>query len=233
MAYIVYNSSLLDSRIQLSAEEITRPIAFGTNWVKARVGVRLIIQATQSISNYGDLWIGLCQGPYGMLTNNTVDAVAAHPGANLGASASMTWASGSVATTSNCYIARKVGASLVAGQGSNLFGNPSTYLVASPAVNTTRSAFYVDFVKSTSLMTMTLWAPTTTTAVSFDIPRYQHLANMENEGGPGYAGVSFNYNYAATSFATAATQPWDTVCVSWTRTQPVIEIDDITVVRYY
>lgn len=235
MPFIVFNQSLLDGRIQLGAEEIIRSMALGTTWMKLRLGVRLAVQAGAGTSGYSDLWMGLCQGPNGWTSSNTVDAVAMHPGSVYGSGATLAYnASGYVATNNQVYIARKVGTAIVAGQFEAIGGNQSTFLVASPLVNTVRSAFYADFIKSAGNITITSWVPGTAAMGMLDVSRYQHLSNMENEAAPGVGGTTWISSGAQSTLAIpGSAQLWDTVLVSWSRSTPVIEIDDITVVRFY
>ena len=70
MAFILQNSD--DRRIQVGGEELLRPLSFGTNWTRLRVGYRFRLNASFTIPA-GILMVGLCQGAQGFLSPSTTD----------------------------------------------------------------------------------------------------------------------------------------------------------------
>lgn len=134
---------------------------------------------------------------------------------------SWTYSGGSVATPANALLTQKNGTGTTALGTLTGSGYPVN-LTAQPSLNTIRSALYFDLTKTTpSSVTGSLWF---TATAPTDVTRYQHLANMDNETLAMTATVTHSITSAML---------WDTAFVSWGRSAPVIEIDDITVLRYY
>lgn len=76
MAFIV--TRLTENHIQLGREELIRKLPFGTNWRFLRIAALISINSNGAWTPGTDVppwWMGVTQGPYGILTENTVDAL--------------------------------------------------------------------------------------------------------------------------------------------------------------
>jgi hypothetical protein len=235
MAYIVQNLTLVDQRIQLGAEEIVRAMEIGTNWTKIRIGMRLCLPSSASFTGL-DFSVGVCQGSKGKTPVDTVDAVGIQVGGNSNPM-SLLWTYAVSLPTygyfthnySGAHAFRKVGNQLT---NSVTGGGYVTYIVAPPFLNTNRSAYYVDITKSPGSLVISNWQPPSGNPVMADVSRYAHLVNMESENaitvsGQSYQANSIVLNSVGGSFA------WGSVFLTWNRSMPVVEINDLTVLRYY
>lgn len=230
MAYIVQNVSLADQRIQLGAEELIRGLDFGTNWGKVRIGMRVAVQANSSFTGL-DFAVGVCQGNKGYTATDTVDAVGARTGA-IANPMSVTWTYNANGYVSHNFVGpfvfRKVGSQIVS---STFGGSYAAYMAAQPNVNTVRTGYYVDITKSAGAITVSTWRPASAIPAQTDCSRYAHLVNMETENAISVAGQGYNTDGLVLSIG--GSQAWDSLFVSWSRLMPVIEINDLTVLRYY
>lgn len=235
MAYIVQNLSLADQRIQLGAEEIVRAMEIGTNWTKIRIGMRLCFLGNATF-NGGDFSVGVCQGDKGKTAVDTTDAVGIQCG-SVTNPMSVIWTY-SVNLPTYAYFQhnyfgahafRKVGNQLtnsVAGGGS------VAEFVATPFVNTNRCGYYVDITKSPGSLVIANWAAGSASPAMVDVSRYAHLVNMESENAISISGQAYNSNGIVLT-SVGGNYAWDSVFVTWNRSMPVIEVNDLTVVRYY
>jgi hypothetical protein len=235
MAYIVQNLSLADQRIQLGAEEIVRAMEIGTNWTKIRIGMRLCMVGSATFAG-GDLSVGVCQGNKGKTPVDTTDAVGIQCGAVTNPM-SLTWTY-SISLPTYAYFQhnfagahafRKVGNQLA---NSLVGGSYVSMFVATPFLNTNRCGFYVDITKSGSGLVISNWSANSASPVMADVSRYAHLVNMESENAISVSGQAYNAN-GITLTTVGGSFAWDSVFVTWNRSMPVIEINDLTVVRYY
>jgi hypothetical protein len=234
MAYIVQNLTLADQRIQLGAEEIVRAMEIGTNWTKIRIGMRLGLLGNATFSG-ADLSVGVCVGNKGKTPIDTTDAVGVQCGANANPM-SLVWTY-SLNYPTYAYFShnftganafRKVGPAITNQVG----GGYVTYVVAPPFLNSNRTGYYVDIYKGVGSLTFASWAPSNATVVMIDVSRYSHLVNMESESAISVGGQSYNANSVVLN-SVGGNFNWDSVFISWNRSIPVIEINDVTVVRFY
>lgn len=235
MAYIVQNLSLADQRIQLGAEEIVRAMEIGTNWTKIRIGMRLCVLSSAGFTGL-DFSVGVCQGNKGKSPVDTTDAVGIQAG-GVTNPMNLTWTY-SISLPTYAYIThnfsgahafRKVGNQLA---NSLVGGGTVTYIITAPFLNTNRSAYYVDITKSPGSLVISNWQPPSMNPVMTDVSRYAHLVNMESENAISISGQSYQAN-GITLTSVGGSFAWDSVFVNWNRSLPVVEINDLTVVRYY
>lgn len=231
MAFIVFSQSLLDGRIQLGAEEITRPLAFGTNWNRIRIGIRWAFLTQGSIGLWSDFLLGVCQGPKGFTSLNPLDVITTHPGYTGLGVAQWSYSAGVLNNSNTAFNAyKKIGPTI--SQIATSAQPTNVYAPAFPLVNSVRSAYYIDITKYAGGVGFNMWAPATIATASSDLNRYLHLANMENDGTPSCPAGAFSLCYISNT-PIVSNQLWDTVQLSWSRSMPVIEINDITVIRFY
>ena len=242
MPYIVQNLTALDLRLQLGAEELIRPISFGSQWGRIRIGVRLVFLYGNSSPSPqigftgGTFYGGVCVGSAGFSSPNCVDAVGCWYGGTT-TPATQPWfytfaagAYGLVSTNSNpgVYYFRKTG-SAITGTGAGGY----LYTVAHPYASTNYCGAYWDITRtSPTSTTLDHWCSCASTAVAMaNMTRANHISNMESEGTPTASGIS--YNHQGSTAITTTNAPWDTVFVGWQRSVPVIEIRDLMVLRFY
>ena len=231
MPYIVQNLLAGDTRLQLGAEEITRPIGFGSQWTKIRIGVRMACLVGSTFAGPG-FYCGVCVGSKGFKAIDCTDAVGAWLGTvNPMDTQTYTYNAQGYTTAFGVGSAkfRKVGASITA--VSNIAGSYNFSIVAYPLTNTNYSGFYLDILRlSPTLTRLSSWGQSSNAAI-YNLTRSQHLANMENEQTLTASGQALtpsgDENIATTNAA------WDTVFVGWGRSVPVLEIRDLTVLRIY
>lgn len=227
MAYIVQNVFQSDLRLQLGAEEIVRAMNFGIQWTKVRIGVRFFVQGGSAFTG-GSFYGGVCQGSKGYSAVDCTDVLCASFGSTGMPTVGWGWSGGLFTVNSGVYVVRKVGAVHTAA-GST--GSYPVTLAAQPNTNILNCVYW-DFTKLTaSTFKCSQWAPYSTSA-STNMTRYLHLSSMENENQPGPP-TTYYENPVNSISASGSSMLWDHVFVGWTRTCPVLEIHDITVLRFY
>lgn len=215
-----------DKRLQLGVEEFVRPFAFGNNWNYIRVGVRMAVGGSATITN-AQLQIGVCSGTTATFNNaNTTDYIGAHLGNGFGA-ATFTYNAGPPAyyNISNQFIlVRRVGnTNTTTGIGSN------NYFLSAVASGANRSLFMVDFLRLNSTsMTIKPWIAGSSTAAQTDAVPYILWRCAENEVNPFTAFVSAGANFDTVACGSF----YDTVSIYWNKASPTIEVSEIMVMRY-
>jgi hypothetical protein len=222
MAFIV-EPIALDRALQLGNEEFIRPMSFGTNWSKIRIGVVAALNATQGLRQAGFL-MGVCAGAgSSWKTVNTSEFVGVHFGATvenstyayvLGPPAYFTQAGVSVPSVTK-----------LAGVVSNRGGaNTTAYFGAMPS--TTRVAYFLDITKGSSYIVNALW-PNSIANAQADNSIATFIANMETDGTP-----TNTASLGAQTFAYAGAGLLDTLNLSWNHSTPVMTIFAIAVCRF-
>jgi hypothetical protein len=227
MAYIVQNLLAQDVRLQLGAEELIRPMNFGSQWMKVRIGVRFFVQGGSAF-NGGSMYGGVCQGNKGYSAVDCTDVLVAAMGNVPPPSQAWAWSGGLFTVNSGVVVYRKVGA---VHTSSGATGSYPVTLAAQPNTNILNCVYW-DFTKLTaSTIKCSQWAPYSTSG-STNMTRYLHLASLENEAAPGPV-TGYYENPVNSLNVSGSPMLWDNVFVGWTRTCPVLEIHDITVLRFY
>ena len=223
MAFIVETISG-DRRIQLGYEEFIRRMTIGTNWTKIRIGLRLALNGSSSLSSSAPFFLGVCQGANGFLSPVTTDYFGAKPG-NTSAEG-WTFTAGAPGSynpvNAGYYVAKKTGSTIT---NTGIVVPNSPFFVSSPATN--HSQFFLDITKGSPNYTTAMWAPNSVQVVT-DVAVSAFLSNLENETAPGT--VTALGALSTNAYSGAAL--FDSVSVVWTRSTPTVEISDIAVCRF-
>jgi len=219
MAHIVEVSG--ERRLQLSNEEIVRPMAWGSSWTKLRIGIRLAWHGAQSFATY-EGGIGLCVGQSGYY--NTVTT--AYAGYLLHSAYNWTPPCYSSSTGTPGFTTTKYGSTVT----KVAFAYSLSHFISQASTNL--SQFMVDVQKVGNVFTFQYRVPTLADASRYVSP-YDFLRNMENENGA--------LLYCSTLSAAAAAQAavtvndgfqFDTISLFHGKTIPAMEIGGIEVVRF-
>jgi len=225
-----------EQRVQLGADEIIRPMAWGTNWAKIRIGMRIAINTQQTFANAAFI-VGVCQGnTAGWTSTSTTDAIGISQGNIFTNIYNTSWGYFSafggvnIGGTSGICCGRKVGANYTSNTAVN---TASIYCAAQPLMGAARSIFLVDISKNfNGTISATTWG-LDLSSVSQDCSRFWLLYQMENETAPKTPANSGLTSNGAASLSVAGSLAWDNVFISWSRSVPIMEVCDVTVVRYY
>lgn len=227
MAFIVYD---LDRGVQLGAESLIRPFAFGTNWQKIRVGILCSVNATiQTLdSSINAPRLGICTGNKADLDPNPTDVIympffPPSPSA---------WTIGGVSPVLWVYPAGGTGtsASQKVGSTTNIIGSVTTSAQALSLSPYVRCPMFVDITKGTvgnATITVGMWTAQNTTA-AIDRSSGEFLAAME-------AASPANTDEDLISSGTLplrTAKDWDSMFVTWSRSIPTLNIYQMAVVRF-
>lgn len=219
--------SLSDQRIQLGAEEIIRPMRFGSNWIKLRIGMRLSFNGIARLAN-GYFVVGVCQGSSassGFTAASPTDywGVSFGPGPtdfvyNLG-------------SPQNYYFTNSGNPTLYHRLGTTStntnFGAASSYHSAAPA----RSIYMVTFTKTGGNIVAVPSNPANLSSVA-DATQAQLLNMMDDDAGSGWSAIYTNMNsWTLTLAQGGGGQAMDSVSIYWNHSTPTVEISDLCVVK--
>jgi hypothetical protein len=217
---------LSDNRIQMGAEEIFRPMAWGTRWSKLRIGMRIGINAQTSFNN-GLFAVGVSQGNLGYGSSAPTDYFGGYWGGTTGPTPN-TFAFTQGATVS--FFTTQSG-QITAVQRSGNQGGIGTIgaSAANFAAGPNRSIYFCTITKGASY-TITSTVPTNPSNAG-DCS-YATFLNMLDDD----AGTSWTNYFAITTFSPTvpvgnSPQLMDTVTVYWNHSFPTIDISDLVVVR--
>jgi hypothetical protein len=232
MAFII-EPSPGNRTVQLGAEELVRPMGFGNNWIKIRVGIRLMFDTITPAVGW-KFHIGICSGKTDTYSSpNCVGWYGAY-WPNLGftpsydAGGNYLYYSGGAAVAFTA--SRKIGAvvtdiSASSGVQASFGGNSSVGY----------TFWCCDFFRSTGTSDGTNYGvrPNYTQYASTKISRDTFLRVMEDE--------SFNSTFATGVQNTGngiysqngLPLVMDTVSIVWNRSTPTVEIADLGVMRFY
>lgn len=213
--------------LELGAEEITRQMPFGTAWTKIRVGIRFnIIGQAMSI---GDLIFGICQGPYGITSLQSIDAYGVCPGSfGDGFSWTPNYLSPGAGTTGWSSLRSQNGVFINVGRNG---GITVPYFAGYAIGNSVVNVAYLDIIKTGTGITSGYWTASTTAQAQANTPTYQHLANLQNE-----VNAAFNVSLIQASYFTlsfASNYAWDSIFVSWNRSVPVVHLYEVSALMFY
>lgn len=222
MAFVTF--ILNEKRIQLGAETLVRPLSFGTNWRKLRIGFRCSLADTLADCNFTTLLVGVMQGGYGWPDPTVPDALAPIiGGTNLNTAA--TWSRLRDGSGNMCYRVisstatvwkqlNTVKVSATNGSGNGFLPTTHTGLLGGVLANVENLG--------TSFST-TSWASTVG-----NITRATLLTAMETETSP--SGFTTQAN---TTIAYTGTAQFNHAFVFWNHSTPSMDITDFCVTRYY
>lgn len=226
MALIVYD---LDRAVQLGAESLIRPFAFGTNWQKIRVGMLCSVNASigSLIGTVNAPRLGVCTGNKADLDSNTTDAIwfpfySSGVTFSIGGSSPALWVYTTAGT--GTVASQKVGAT-TSGIGS--VTTSSQALSLSPYL---RLPMFVDITKGTvgsATIAISMWTAQNVTA-SIDRSNGEFLAAME-------AASPANTDEDAASSPSLplrTAKDWDSMFITWSRTVPTLNVYQMAVTRF-
>lgn len=228
MAYIV-EQFVGDRGIQLGYEEFVRPLSFGTNWQKLRLGVHWAFNGSATLPIGIQPRLGFCVGNTGWF-GSPVDAISGVP-----------WGGGTPQLTGTppaTYYQSSATTVLtqqnIAGSVTNV-ANSYNYSGASASLypTTVRSAQFFTLTKGTSGSSAIThqYGGTLTAQAAVDVSRSSFLAQMENEAAA-VSGLTLGTNSATTLASGVYTKLWDSIFINWSRAVPTVCIYEICVVRY-
>lgn len=218
---------MTDRRIQLGRESFVRKFVWGTNWRKIKVGLLWAINDTFTTVYGAGLKVGVAAGDqFGFDSPNIIDYVGfQHHGNWNGVDLTRVTSNGQPAfNIGGSLSGRKVGPTITVGS------------------NNSSTSGYVGVVQSGILTGYT--ATITKLSDGYDIQgycygngglaqisRYDFIASCESDTNIGSWGNLAN-SWPTIPYA-ASLHPFDSLCVSWTRSVPTIEIGEIIVTRHY
>lgn len=218
-----------DNALQLGREEFVRPMGFGAQWRKIRIGLLFGVYVNPGVNTsyycYGgvNLYVGVCQGVNSGFSNPApIDALAINP---FTADTLLSYASASYwsSATNPGRLVWKYGSSTTTVTG----GSQSIYGMFPP----NRTAWFFDFTLTPRNSGLARVTPATyvTGTTPTDTTRTQFLTAMQSEDTPGLgtsntmsAVLDYSGNFLLNS-----------VCVWWSRSIPTLLISEISVTRFY
>ncbi len=238
MAWI-FDRFVNSRRFQMGREELLRPLPFGTDWTRLRIGIRYSVNdsarsAYVTAGNYGYCtYLGIQQGTGSFLNSTVADWIG---GGNIGSNA---LPNGQL----NSYNAGSPGYYTMAqGRPNAVWKTGSSYTFASESSVTVyitgsgeNAGFgnqyfcgsYVDIIKGSPNYTFNIYYCDTIANAQTNVTEAAFLANMELGGTPtnttGAAGKTIAYTGSGL---------FDTLSIIVTRCWPSTEIGSIAVVRY-
>lgn len=231
MAWLVNNPEWADTRMQIGTEELLRPLVFGSNWVKIRIGMRYMVPGFPSTFGPNVMRMGVCNGSLGYSSINCVGWMGVSTSLNLS-----TWylqagspgyyqAGNSSGNLFYAYTQWKVGQTVSA----VAITNQNTWTAGSvPPVHT---ALFFDITKAGTYLSPSAYlfscVQKTAAAGNTDITfaafieqarTTSAMTNFQN------ASVSSISNYPGPS-------AFDTLSIGWDVSFPPLEISDLVVLR--
>lgn len=228
-----------DKAVQLGiGEEFVRPLSFGNQWSKIRIGMRLAINGNANLgAGLQRLGFGLCNG--NQLTYKSSSCVSwvgiswgINPGAAWTYDAVNNWyavySGGSVS-----YVTTKVGATVTdTSTGNNTPHYISGTLRNAPSIIMTQ----IDRVSSSSYSVkgyMPGGVQVASTPSFYDLMRCMEDEEMNTIANGGYGRTFVDHNLSSAT-ATGVSSTLDTLSFFWERASlPTIEVSDLCVLRFY
>lgn len=235
MAFIV-DQFIGDRAIQLGNEELIRPMSFGTNWARLRVGITCAYSGGQTTlaagNSQGGLFgplLGVCTGSTGRLSLVATDVIWT------------SWWSGGQnltysGTTPNFYFDpsgttaiaawQRVGSTTANGTG---FTNVRACVSANQ--NALRTFFAFDITKGSAgvgTYSLTMYSQINT-QITTDFTRAAFIAAMTNDGTPtNTTGLGTALGYCGLR----SVKDWNSVYIAHSRSQPALTVYNMAVARY-
>lgn len=218
-----------DKRVVLTASEIRRKMAMGTTWTKLRIGLRLVVPASETIADNPVFAFGLCtNGARDGFGNTTLNFIGAR----------MSGASFNYTAGPPAYLTASAAGAMLACKRVNgvttdgsAVSSAATMLVAEPTTN--RSCLFLEITKGSPNWTVQLGAPTTAAGVQADISLALFQVQMD---WPQWSATSITSWVSGYNIGTARTLAFDetagaidTVDVCWKVPSPGLEVCDVAV----
>ena len=227
MAFIVQafigTPSTTGTVLQMGREELVRPMAFGNNWNKLRVGILAsvyMVPGSSGIFYANGFYLGVCQNGLGATCPSPIDAVYAAPfGASVTANAFPTYFS--YAGQYYCY--EKVGSTLTSG----VIGSSQWYGAMYPY----KAMFFVDFSFTANRQSLTWHGYNPGITGTTDASRSQFLTNMQCEDAAGLVGNTSDTG--TSSIAYSGQFNLNCVCLAWNMCIPALMVSELCVTRWY
>lgn len=228
MAFVT-QTFLGDQTLQLGREEFVRPMAFGANWNKIRIGILYTIYQPAGllggnpyvISNQGGFYVGVCQDYDGYSKASTTDCLVLNPYGGI-----QYYNNAGDYFTSSINPAQliwKYGSTeSVTTGGSNGITGPIY-----PHVNATYFDLRLSQRSAGAIVYGTIWATTSALEARTDISRTTFLNTLQTENSATSLGVNLQLNNYSGNFSL------NSVCLYWRRSIPTLLLSEIAVLRYY
>lgn len=224
MAFVTAQLAPSDKRLQLASETIIRPLSFGTNWQRIRIGIRAAVNDSLSSIGSGQLILGVMQGTYGWSDPACPDAFGSGMGGSYGGN---TYTRGRDSSGNMGY-------NMTTGQRTLLKQYNTVYISSSnsstggflPVANSGVLGSILVILEKQGATTLYSQACTTNPG---NISRATFLTSVESES---LTPTGFS-SQANTSMTYSGSGLFDSAFIFWRHSTPTIEIADWTVVRYY
>ena len=211
-----------DMRMALSNSNPRRALSIGSNWTKIRIGVRMCINGTASITGSPRFVMGVCSGTSNPWNNGS--AITTHFVGASSSTASWNLSSGVYFVNTGSIDWRptkRVGTA-------ETFGSNISLLIV-PAVSISkRWMYFLDITKGSPNFTLSGFSPNGTGAA--DASYADFLATVAVEV-PSVGSYVFGTSRTLAVDETADGS-LDSVCIAWNRTAPTIEVSDLAIVRF-
>lgn len=209
-----------EGRVQIGAEELLRPLAFGTKWTRIRIGLRFNFNASKSAENCR-LAVGVCQGPNGLTSLNTTDWWGLTFGVN--GMIDYSFAQGSPNTfspgNSTINFTHRVG------NAQTLDSSSGTGIKIS-ALASFYSVLYLTITKGSPNYSLLCAYQNVINNHDF----FQFMTESEDENHSVLGTQGFN-TFGPFSLAASGSELMDLISVSWNHSVPTLEITDLLVKR--
>lgn len=207
-----------DKRVQIGLDNFVRTMGIGTRWQKIRIGMRVMLRDIGTSYPQGiGIAVGVCQGtafPYNSL--NTTDYIGVTTPNYLTDYWSRSAGPPPNFAASGHLIVKKIGSAIT----TTAMGVSGKTIAA-----VVRNIFFVDITKGSPNYTLGLG--TATNYLVDAASRSDYMSVLENESSP------LNMNILSSASPYTGNGLLDSVCIHWSRSVPVFEFSDLTVVRYY
>jgi len=235
MASIVENI-IGDKALQMGSEEFVRKMRIGNNWNYLRIGVRIVVNGTATISA-ARFQLGLCNGDQETwASNNCAGYIGVAPGFVTSGGHAYTYNaagyftySGSGQNTSNRIT--KLGSTVTDAAG----GTATTgYIAASSGSTDYRPSMLIaDFLRVSASSYNLVVHHTSLVELAFaPISQYDLLRCIEDEN-ISSAFASSRITKDADSVVSGMPSNFDTLSLYWNKATPTIELSDVFAIRFY
>ena len=214
----------------LGREEFVRPMVFGNNWAKIRVGIHCSVYQFPSVGAHispgsntllsTGLYLGVCSNGLGFTSPSPIDVVYASVfGINTAPTNSLTYYS----FGGGYYCYNKVGSTVTSAQGTSVNMYGSLY--------PNRNAYMLDISITPNSPVVSFIGYNPNSAGASDMTRTQFLQNMQTEDAGGFVGNLGNTATASVTYNGSFNL--NCVCVAWGVCMPPLLINEICVTRWY
>jgi len=224
MSFIV-NPWGTDKAIQIGSEDIGRQLLFGNNWAKIRVALRITLPNTGGSIMEPALVVGVSNGTTNLFkSNNTTDFLGIrYPCAGstvaLNNESGLNYISANNATVNQAV--RKVG---ITETIVNTAQSTNNYFVGNLGY---AFCHFVDIARVGTAFTVNSWFANANSYTRLAISQATYRYDLEKE-----TGTFTSFSGATSSLAITGGSYYDSICIGWKHSVPMLTIYDISVVRF-